>query len=153
MYINKRKLISVILAQCFFIALEVYSSDLSAAITAAEHNEQETRLARHFDRTLLEARKLKDQGDYKKALTELRKANDLANDLESTVGMISVRIQMSDIYLTIGQIDQAGKLSEQAIEMAETLENQPRLMASVLNSRGTILTLDKNYEGSIEAFE
>lgn len=109
--------------------------------------------AKRFDHILLKARKLQDQGDYGEALNELKKANHLAGELKNAVGITSVRIQMSDIYLTVGQIDQARKLSEQALEMAEMLENQPKLMAAALNSQGTLLALDGNYEAAIDAFE
>lgn len=109
--------------------------------------------AKRFDQILLKARKLQDQGNYGEAVNELKKANHLAEELKNAVGITSVRIQMSDIYLTVGQIDQARKLSEQALEMAEMLENQPKLMAAALNSQGTLLALDGKYEAAIDAFE
>lgn len=152
MHTNKHKLISAGLALFVLITLGTHPGNLSATPTVTKHGAQKT-LIRHFDHAVIKAFQLKTRGDYKEALIELRVANNLANELKSVVGMISVRVQMSDIYLTIGQIDKARKLSEQAIKMAETLENQPKLMASVLNNWGTLLTLDKRYEDAIKAFE
>ena len=149
---SKHELISVALALVVLITLGIYSGNLSATPKATKHNAQET-LISHFDHALLKACQLKNRGDYKEALVELREANNLANELKSVVGVVSVRVQMSDIYLTVGRTDQARKLGEQAKEMAETLENQPKLMASVLNNWGTLLTLDKKYEYAIKAFE
>ena len=152
MKINKCELIPVALALIVLVTLGTYSGNLSASPKVTKHDAEEM-LIGHFDHSLLKSIQLKDQGDYKEALVELRKANDFANELKSVVGVVSVRVQMSDIYLTIGRIDQARKLGEQAMEMAETLENQPKLMASVLNNWGTLLTLDKKYKDAIKAFE
>lgn len=131
----------------------IISDNLTAIPSATEGDLQKIALTERYDRLLTEARQLQNRGHYKDALANLKEALELAKKLNSNVGIVSVLVQASDIYLTVGQIDQARKLGEQAMEMAKTLENQPRLMASVLNNWGTLLTLDRKYEDAIKAFD
>ena len=136
----------------FLIVLCAHSDNLSAAPIIKENNEQAAIVAKQFDHLLLEARQLQNRGDYKEALSKLREANELANELKNVAGVISILVQMSDIYLNIGQIDQAKTLGLQSLELAADLENQPKLMASVLNNWGTVLTLDRDYDNALKAF-
>lgn len=143
---------AVTLTLVFLITISLHSGNLVAAPSGTKSNEQETMLTKHFDRLLTKARQLQNAGDYKGALAELKEANELANELENIAGVISVLVQRSDIYLNVGRIDQAKTLGQQALEMTVELKDQPKLMASVLNNWGTILTLDRNHEDAIKAF-
>ncbi len=153
MDINKYKLIPVGLALVVLITLRSHSDNLTAIPSAAENDSQKIELTEHCDRLLTEARQLQSKGNYKNALANLEKAYKLATELNSSIGIVSVLVQMSDLYLNVGRIDQAKKLGQQALEMVTRLENQPKLMASVLNNWGNILTLDRKYEDAIKAFD
>ena len=142
----------IALTLAFLVTLCAHSDNLNAAPTAKDQEEQTTLAAKHFDHLLLKARQLQNRGDYTGALSELREANELAYELKNVASVISVLVQMSDIYLNVGQIDQAKKLGLQSLELAAELENQSKLMASVLNNWGTVLTLDKDYDNALEAF-
>ena len=148
MVTHKNKLIPVVLALFFLIALDFHSNNLSAAPAITDHDKQATQLARQFNHLLLEARQLQNQGDYEGALAILNKMHQ-----QLSVGTISVLVQKSDIYLNRGWLSEAKKCVQPIIEEAPSLENQPKLMASVLNNWGTILTLDREYENAIKAFD
>ena len=144
MDINKYKLIPVGLALVVLITLRSHSDNLTAIPSAAENDSQKIELTEHCDRLLTEARQLQSKGHYKDALANLEKAYKLATELNSSIGIVSVLVQMSDLYLNVGRIDQAKKLGQQALEMVTRLEHQPKLMASVLNNWGNILTLARD---------
>lgn len=127
-------------------------SHLFAETWEPNKDEQQAELAESFDRLLMQARQLQNGGNYKDALANLEVAHGLASELKNGAGIVSVLVQMSDIYLSLGQIDQAKKLGNQALEMAAGMQNQPKLMVSALNNRGVVLTLDRDYEEAIKAF-
>ena len=120
-YTVKHELILVALAWIFLTAFCVHSNNLSAASTVTNYEDQETSISR-FDRSLLKARELQNRCDYKGALAELKETSALANELKNIAGMISVRVQMSDVYLNVGKIDRAKLFGQEALEMASGLE-------------------------------
>lgn len=136
----------------FLIVVSLHSGDLLAATPSIKNDEPQVTLTRQFDHQLIKARQLQNEGDYRGALTELKKAEELAKELNDATGIFAVLIQASDVYLNEGQIEPAEKLCQQALELASELESQPKLMASALNSRGMILALSRDYEDAIEAF-
>lgn len=144
---------TIVPALVVLIISGTHTNNLTATPSATEDDSQKIELTERYDRLLIEARQLQNMGNYKDALINLEKAHELASELKSSFGIVSVLVQESDIYLNCGQIDQAKKLGQQALEMAAGLENQPRLRASVLNNWGIILTLDRKYEDAIKAFD
>lgn len=144
---------AIVLALAVLTISETYADNLMAMLSTMESDSQKIVLAEHYDRLLTEARQLQNRGNYKDALANLEKARELANELKSNIGIVSVLVQASDIYLNVGRIDLARELGQQALEMVAGLKNQPKLMASVLNNWGIILTLDRKYEDAIKAFD
>ena len=134
------------------LLLCAHSGNLYAASVTKESDEQVAIVVEQFDHLLLKARQLQNQGDYEGSLSKLRETNELAKELKNVTGVISTLVQMSDVYLNIGQVDQAKTLGLKSLELAEKLDNQPKLMASVLNNWGTVLTLDRDYEAALKAF-
>lgn len=141
------------LVPVLLILFGIPAKNLSAGPSVENNEAWQSTSTGQFDQLLVEARKFQSKGDHKGALAALEIANDLAKELKIAAGILAVLVQKSDLYLNVGQIEEAKKLGQQALNLARELENQPALMASALNNWGTVLTLDRDYESAIEAFK
>ena len=86
------------------------------------------------------------------ALELLSAAKASAEKRKNKVLLAYIHIQLSDLYLTVGQRNEAESFGYEALEMASGLDNL-QLMACSLNNWGNVLIQYDGYTEAIDAYD
>ncbi|MDM8526030.1 CHAT domain-containing protein [Desulfococcaceae bacterium HSG8] len=91
-------------------------------------------------------------GFHQKALSALRRALPVVKNSDDRYRNTLFLNSLSDLYFSLGDFENVVKYLEKAIAEARLSQN-PRILASVLNSSGNIFALDRDYKGAIASYE
>ena len=90
--------------------------------------------------------------DYSSALDYLEIAKTISEEKSDKSLLVCVFIQLSDLYLTAGQRNEAESFGYKALEMTSSIEDAA-LNASSLNNWGNILIQYEDYYAAIDAYD
>lgn len=91
-------------------------------------------------------------GLHHRVLQRLDQALTLAEQTKDARRSAITLSQLSDAWLSIGDAKKALRLADDGVADAK-VANEPRILASALNSQGNALTVLQNYPQAIEAYE
>jgi CHAT domain-containing protein len=91
-------------------------------------------------------------GDYLLALDFLKAAKVIAEKDQNNALMAHVFIQLSDLYLLVGQRNEAESFGYKALTLASDI-NDDRLLAASWNNWGNVLVQYENYNAAINAYD
>lgn len=84
-------------------------------------------------------------GFHEKALSALKEALPVVEKSDNRYRNALFLNNLADIYLTLGDMDQAIRITEKAIAEARLCQ-RPEILANVLNNTGNMLAMDGNYK-------
>jgi len=101
---------------------------------------------------LKSAHDAQENGEYSLALEYLEAAKAIAEKAQNKGLLAYVFIQLSDLYLMVGQRNEAESFGYEALEIASDLENV-QLLASSLNNWGNVLVQYEDHIAAIDVYD
>ncbi|MCP4701228.1 MAG: CHAT domain-containing protein [Gammaproteobacteria bacterium] len=91
---------------------------------------------------------------YPRVFEPLEEALSLAQQIQDTERQAMLFTLLSDVWLAAGDIEEALELALESVELARlTAEENPRLLAAALNSKGNVLAVDQYSPEVIDIYD